>query len=171
MWHPEFYIWGCVSFYVIKILVVWGQVHKMSCWSPLCCSKGFPDYDFVLLFLVPEIVSNSVMQIFIFPWVLCRFWCLICQLIVGVVWCQTLTCGSHSFATVTVVWTANNCSPSGSLSSSIHSSLNLVQHFKTLGWYRASFPWTVVSILCVSVAMSLSLKQNLFVHCCMTREM
>jgi hypothetical protein len=129
-------------------MVVWGQVHKMSCWSPLCCSKGFPDCDFVLRLLVPEIVSNSVMQIFTFPWVLCRIWCLICRLIVGVVWWQTLTCGSHSFATVTVVWTANNCSPSGSLSSSIHSSLNLVQHFKTLGWYRASFPWTVVSILC-----------------------
>ena len=74
----------------------------------------------------------------------------------GVVWWQTLTSGSQSFVTVTVFWTTNNCPPSGSLSSSIHSSLNLVQHLKTRGWYRASFPWTVVGISCVSVAMSLS---------------
>jgi hypothetical protein len=51
----------------------------MSWWSLLCCSKGFPYYDFVLLLLMHEIVSNDVTQIFVFPWI----WCLICQLVMG----------------------------------------------------------------------------------------
>jgi hypothetical protein len=70
-----------------------------------------------------------------------------------------------NFATVSKFWAVGAYPPLGSSSGSPHPFLNLPNYLKAHMWDTASFSQTV-SILCVSVAVFPSFKQNLMFICC-----